>query len=307
MNWQRHVTPLKKMIGYKEVKSILNRHKKRDSWFLDEYSVNPYEGCGFNCTYCYVHGSKYGENLAEKIVLKKDAVAILDKQLSNRAKKGQYGFIALGTATDAYMQVEEEYRISRQYLEIILKYRFSVFISTKSTLIRRDLDVLKEIDRQAILPADLQQSLGRGVILSFSFSTLDEELAKKLEPGALSPQLRLETMKYCSEQGLLTGMNAMPLLPFISDTREEVEKLIAAAKQYGANYVLAAGLTLFGNDPRDSKMLYYRFLRDNYPALLAKYESMYGAVHYSSWKYQSDLKKMTDELCKKYSIKNSIL
>ena len=56
------------MIAYKEVKSILNKHKKRDTWFLDDYSINPYEGCGFNCTYCYVHGSKYGENLAEKIV-----------------------------------------------------------------------------------------------------------------------------------------------------------------------------------------------------------------------------------------------
>ena len=75
------------MIAYKEVKSILNKHKKRDGWFLDDYSINPYEGCGFNCLYCYVHGSKYGENLAEKIVIKKDAAAILDKQLANRAKK----------------------------------------------------------------------------------------------------------------------------------------------------------------------------------------------------------------------------
>ena len=96
------------MIAYKEVKSILNKHKKRDSWFLDDYSINPYEGCGFNCAYCYVHGSKYGENLAEKIVIKKDAAAILDKQLANRARKNQIGFIAVGSATDAYMQVEEE-------------------------------------------------------------------------------------------------------------------------------------------------------------------------------------------------------
>jgi len=84
------------MIAYKEVKSILNKHKKRDSWFLDDYSINPYEGCGFNCTYCYVHGSKYGENLAEKIAIKKDAAAIPDKQLANRAKKNEFGFIAVG-------------------------------------------------------------------------------------------------------------------------------------------------------------------------------------------------------------------
>ena len=96
------------MIAYKEVKSVLNKHKKRDSWFLDDYSVNPYEGCGFNCSYCYIRGSKYGENLAEKITVKQNAVEILDKQLATRAKKNQFGFIAVGSATDAYMQVEKD-------------------------------------------------------------------------------------------------------------------------------------------------------------------------------------------------------
>ena len=118
------------MIAYKEVKSILNKHKKRDSWFLDDYSINPYEGCGFNCTYCYVHGSKYGENLAEKIVIKKDAATILDKQLANRAKKNEFGFIAVGSATDAYMQVEEEIGLTKELLQVILKHNFPVFIST---------------------------------------------------------------------------------------------------------------------------------------------------------------------------------
>ena len=162
------------MIVYKEVKSILNKHKKRDSWFLDDYSINPYEGCGFNCTYCYIHGSKYGENLAEKIVIKKDAAAILDKQLANRAKKNEFGFIAVGSATDAYMQVEEEIGLTRELLQVILKHRFPVFISTKSELIKKDLDLLKQIDANAILPEDLKQNPGRGVIISFSFSTLDE-------------------------------------------------------------------------------------------------------------------------------------
>ena len=109
------------MIAYKEVKSILNKHKKRDSWFLDDYSINPYEGCGFNCTYCYVHGSKYGENLAEKIVIKKAAAAILDKQLANRVKKNEFGFIAVGSSTDAYMQVEEEFGLTRELLRVILQ------------------------------------------------------------------------------------------------------------------------------------------------------------------------------------------
>jgi len=294
------------MIAYKEVKSILNKHKKRDSWFLDDYSINPYQGCGFNCTYCYVHGSKYGENLADKIVIKKDAVAILDKQLANRAKKNEYGFIGVGSATDVYMQIEEEIGLTREFLKIILKHRFPILISTKSELIKRDFDLLKQIDETAILPEDLKQNPGRGVIISFSFSTLDETLAKQIESGAPSPQKRLDTLKLCSDNGFLCGVNAMPLLPFITDTDEELEKIIAAAKLYGANFIFIAGLTLFGNGERDSKQLVFRFLRNHYPQLIEKYEMMYGSVDYPSWQYQQQLKKRADAICAKYKIKNSI-
>ena len=294
------------MIAYKEVRSILNKHKKRDSWFLDDYFINPYEGCGFNCTYCYVHGSKYGENLAEKIVIKKDAATILDRELASRAKKEQFGFIAVGSATDAYMQVEEEVGLTKELLQVILKHRFPVFISTKSELIKRDIELLKQIDENAVLPEDLQQNPGRGVVISFSLSTLDENLAKQLEPGAPAPQKRLETLELCRDRGFLSGVNAMPLLPYISDTDEELEKMAAAAKNYNANYILIAGLTLFGNEERDSKQLIFKFLRNHYPGLLEKYEKMYGSVFYPSWQYQDQLKKKADALCKKYSIRNSI-
>jgi DNA repair photolyase len=174
-------------------------------------------------------------------------------------------------------------------------------------LITRDFDLLKQIDESATLPEDLQQKLKRGVIISFSVSTLDEQLAKQLESGAPSPKERLETLKKCKEQGFLCGLNAMPLLPFISDTDEELEKMVAAAKEYAADYILTSGMTLFGNDERDSKQLYYKFLRNQYPHLLEKYESMYGSAYYPSWKYQDDLKRRTKLLCEKYNIRNSIL
>lgn len=294
------------MIAYKEVKSILNKHKKRDSWFLDDFSVNPYEGCGFNCTYCYVHGSKYGENLAERIVIKKDAATILDKQLAIRAKKNEFGFIAVGSVTDAYMQVEEEIGLTRELLEVILKHRFPVFISTKSKLVKRDLDLLKQIDETAILPEDLKQNPGRGVIISFSFSTLDEKLAEQIEPGAPAPAIRLDTLKFCHDNGFLCGLNAMPLLPFITDTDEELEKMIASAKQYGADFIFIAGLTLFGNDERDSKQLIFKLIRNHYPHLIKKYEEMYRSVDYPLWQYQQQLKRRANALCEKYNIKNGI-
>ncbi|MCE3230060.1 MAG: radical protein, partial [Bacteroidetes bacterium] len=90
------------------VKSILNKTKSRDSWFLDDYTVNPFSGCSFNCLYCYIRGSKYGEHMEEKASIKQNAVELLDKQLSLRAKKNQYGFIVVSSATDPYLHFEKE-------------------------------------------------------------------------------------------------------------------------------------------------------------------------------------------------------
>lgn len=295
------------MITYKEVKSVLNKHKKRDSWFLDDYSVNAYEGCGFNCLYCYIRGSKYGENLAEKITVKQNAAEVLDRQLANRAKKNEFGFIAVGSATDAYMQVEEELLQTRRLLEVILKHKFPVFISTKSTLIRRDIELLKKIDSVAIRPTDFPSWFQRGVILSFSISTLDEKIAKQLESGAPSPADRLATLQACKEQGLFAGINAIPLLPFISDTDEELEKVVRAGRQYGADFLLAGGLTLFGEEPSDSKSLYYRFLERHYPALLDKYKVMFRDNYYQPWEYQDELKRRVSSLCNQYGLQDSIL
>jgi len=153
------------------VKSVLNKRKKRGDWFLDDYTLNPYEGCSFNCQYCYIRGSKYGENMEEQLSVKINAPEVLDRQLALRAKKGQYGIIALASATDPYLQAEEKYRMTEGLLKVILKHRFPVLIITKSQMVLRDLDLLREIDSAAIHAPDLQGRLSRGVIISFSVST----------------------------------------------------------------------------------------------------------------------------------------
>ena len=149
------------MLQLKQVKSVLNKHKQRDSWFLDDYSVNPYEGCSCNCLYCYIRGSKYGTNMEDKLAVKTNALEILEKQLQNRQKKNQYGIVAVGSATDAYLHHELNQNMTRGMLQLLLKYRFPVFISTKSLLIKRDTAILKQIDNTAILPAELVNTLKR--------------------------------------------------------------------------------------------------------------------------------------------------
>ena len=295
------------MLQQKQVVSVLNKHKKRDSWFLTEYSVNPYEGCSCNCLYCYIRGSKYGENMAEHLAVKMNALLVLEKQLRNKAKKEQYGIVVVGSATDAYMHQEEEYKLTEEFLKLLLQYRFPVFISTKRSLITRDIEILKQIDKTAILPADLRDTLKRGVILSVSVSSMDDAIAGMLEPGANKPLQRLELLRQLKTAGFLAGVNAIPILPFISDSEEELEKIIIAAKEYGADYILIGGLTLFGTATADSKTLFYKFLERYDPALIPKYNHLYGQNYFASVAYQEALKQRAERLCKKHGIRNSIL
>jgi DNA repair photolyase len=243
----------------------------------------------------------------EGLAIKTNAPEMLEKQLAARAKKQQYGFVAVGSATDAYIHHEQQWKITRQMLEVLLKYRFPVFISTKCPLIERDIDLLKQINAAAILPPDLQQTLRSGVILSVSVSTMNEQISNMIEPGAASPTERMQLVSTLKKQGFITGVNALPLLPFISDTEDELEKIIAAAKEHGADYLLAGSLTLFGNDAADSKTLYYRFLERYDASLIPRYNQLYGDKHYPPFSYQQELKRKADALCKKYSIQNSIL
>jgi len=295
------------MVNEIKVKSILNKHKKRDDWFLDDYSVNPYSGCSFNCIYCYIRGSKYGENMAKTLSAKINAPELLEKQLSRRAKKGEYGIIALSSSTEPYMPIEEKLKLTRKLLEIILKYRFPVEIATKSKLVLRDLDLLKEIDKNAILPDDLKPKLKHGVIISFSISTLNDKLAKILEPGAPKPMERLEAMKRCKERGFFTGVCFIPVLPFLSDSEEQVEETIKTVKEYGADFIFVGGLTLFGKGPTDCKTLYYKFLRKYHPELVPKYKSLYRIFFAPSKEYQKELEEKSRRLCEKYGIKDRII
>jgi DNA repair photolyase len=290
-----------------QVKSILNKHKKRDDWFLDDYSVNPYEGCSFNCLYCYIRGSKYGENMTRTLSAKVNSPELLEKQLSRRARKGEYGIIAFSSSTEPYMPIEEKLKLTRKLLEIILKYKFPVHVLTKSKLVLRDLDLLKEIDKNAVLPADLKPKLKHGAISSFSISTLDEKLAKILEPGAPAPRERLETMKKCREEGALTGVCYIPVLPFISDTEEELDRMIKTAKDYGADYVFVGALTLFGNKPADCKTLYYKFLERYFPELVPKYKSLFKIFFQPTKEYQEELQERSIRICSKYKIKHRII
>lgn len=295
------------MINEINAKTLLNKNKKRDDWFLGNYPLNPYGGCSMACIYCYTNGSKYGGNYGVRVSAKINAVPILKKQLKNSIKRNERGIIILGSAADPYPSVEKDLTLTRQILEIIKRYKFPIHILTKSELILRDMDILNGIKEVAILPDDLSDKLDNGVIISFSFSTLDEKLSKIIEPGAPSPIERLETMKKYNDAGFKTGIINMPTLPFLSDSEKEIESMVKASKKYRAHYVLYAGLTLYGDAPDDCKTVYYNFLEKNYPDLVPEYEKLFKGSNAPSKRYQNHLAIKYGEISNKYGVKNNII
>lgn len=295
------------MAKEREVKSILNKTKKRDTWFLDDYTLNMYSGCSFNCLYCYIRGSKYGTHMERNLGVKTNAIALLDKQLAARAKKKQYGIIVVSSATDPYLQFEETYQLTKQALEIIAKHRFPVHIITKSDLVIRDFDILEEIDQTAILPDDLQNQLGRGTIITFSFSTIDEGIGQIFEPGAPSPLIRLRALKAAKERNFLSGVSMMPLIPYVSDTGAHLEEMFASFKTHGADYIFPATLTLFGNQAADSRPLVFRAIEKHYPHLLPKYQKIFQNSHELPRYYRDAFYRKMKELGQKYGIRDRII
>ena len=289
-----------------EVKSVLNKTKRRDSWFLDDYTVNLYSSCSFNCLYCYIRGSKYGTNLEQSLSVKANAIEVLDRQLFNRAKKSQYGYIVLSSATDPYLQVEKRYELTRQALEVIIQHRFPVHIITKSDLVVRDFDLLHKIDQNAILPHDLKLSPGRGTLISFSFSTLDEKVAGIFEKGATKPAKRLEALGKTLQEGFHAGVSLMPLLPFISDTTENLKLFFSTFKALGVSYVLPATLTLFGSGSADSKTLVMNAIRAHFPELEERYNRFFQNGYQMPPYYQKAFTEKMKELCDEYKIPGSI-
>jgi DNA repair photolyase len=245
--------------------------------------------------------------MEEKLSVKTNAVELLDKQLALRAKKNQFGFIVLSSSTDPYLQFEKDIQLTRQLLEVILKHRFPVHVITKSDLVLRDLDLLKQVNDNAILPADLEEKLSHKVFITFSFSTVDDAVNKIFEPGATSPSIRLQTMKKVLQQGFFSGVSMMPMLPYITDTSESLGHMFSTFKEAGVRYLFPASITLFGEGIADSKTLVFRAVEKHYPHLLDKYKKLFSYGHQPLLYYSDAFNKKMQQLLKEYELKDRIV
>ena len=283
------------MISEIHSKSILRKHKKIDSWFLTHYGMNLYRGCRHNCVYCDGRHVKYqvdGE-FGEDIVVKVNAPGILDRELdpSRKRKPMPQSFILLGGGVcDTYQPAEEKYQITRSALELIEKYDYPVHILTKSTLVERDLDILKRINDK------------KKAIVSFSFSSTDEKISSIFEPGVPSPTQRLKAIEKIRKAGLSCGIFLMPIIPFITDSPSIILKTLTDAKNAGTEFVIFGTMTLKEGRQKD---YFKKMLNEKYPDLALEYEMLYPAHHKwgeASHKYINPVNRIFDECASELKI-----
>ena len=248
-----------------QAKSILRKRKKIDSWFITHYGMNLYRGCAHDCAYCDGRAEKYrvegifGRDVAEKV----NAVDLLRRELDpgRRRKPLKRSYLMLGGGVgDCYQPAEERYRLSRQVLELAETFDFPVHILTKSTMVERDLDLLLRIQRK------------NGALVSFSFSSIDDDLSAVLEPGVPSPTQRLTSLTRLKSAGIPCGMFLMPVVPFLSDTPELLATAISKARQADLDYIVFGGMTLKMGRQRDH---FYRVLDQHFPGLSSQYRQLY--------------------------------
>jgi DNA repair photolyase len=255
-----------------EAKSILLKRKYIDSWFVARYGLNIYRGCAHNCSYCdgraegyYVEGD-FGRDVTAKI----NAPIMLDRALdpARKRKPLRRGFIMLGGGVgDSYQPAEQLHTLTRACLEVIERHRDPVHILTKSTLVERDLDLLTRING------------GQRAVLSMSFSTVDDGIARVFEPGCSRPSHRLATLRLAKQQGLTTGMYLMPVIPGVSDKAEAIDAAVVAAQDAQCDFVVFGGMTLKPGRQRDHHL---KVIEEYDPTLIPKYQMVYGNDRWGS-------------------------
>lgn len=277
------------MSEFIETKTILSRVKGApDPYFGIAYNMNLYRGCQHQCIYCDSRSKVYGiENFAH-IQIKKNAHTLLEKALRKRIKKGTIG---TGSMNDPYMPIESDLRHTRSALEIIAKYKFPVHILTKSDLVLRDTDILKDISK--IYSA-----------VSFTITSGDDQLSNKIEPGAPVSSLRFKAMKKLAVQGLYTGVLISPVLPFITDSEKNIAEIIALAKDNGAKYILGwMGMT----QREGQREFYYRALDKSFPGLKDKYIRYFGNDYSCSPENAKNLYTIFSDTSNKLGLSNRMI
>jgi DNA repair photolyase len=246
-----------------ETRSLLNRVVSgRNLPFT--WAINPYRGCEFACKYCYARYThefmelRDGIDFERKIFIKQHAAELLRFELK-KVKRGED--LAIGTATDPYQPVERRFEVTRAILEELARHSgLTIGIVTKSNLVTRDAEILRRVGEH------------NRICVNVTVTTVDVDLARKLEPRAPRPDLRLEAVRQLNLAGVDAGVICAPVLPEITDRPRDLEALVKAARDVGAKYIYANPLFL----KPCSAAVFLPFVAEHFPSLVELYRTRYA-------------------------------
>jgi DNA repair photolyase len=249
--WYEEEAPNKRdtIVLPEQARSLISRNQSPDIHFTA--SINPYRGCEMGCPYCYARpshsyvGLSPGLDFETRLFYKADAAKVLEADLN--AKNYKCTPIMLGANTDPYQPIERIHKVTRSVLEVLLRYKNPVCITTKGALVARDADLLAELAKDGLAR------------VMFSIPTLDPDLKRILEPRAASAAAKLKAMRLLADHGVPVGVLVAPIIPVI--TEHEIEAVLGASREAGAS---AAGYTLL-RLPWEVKDLFREWLAEHFP------------------------------------------
>ncbi|MBB5227237.1 radical SAM protein [Treponema ruminis] len=262
-------------------KTILNRH-----------GINIYRGCSHGCIYCDSRSKCYQfTHEFEDIEVKQNAPELLEEALR---KKRRPCMIGTGSMCDPYIPQEKELRLTRRCLEVIDKYNFGAAVLTKSDLVLRDLDLLSRINRKS------------KAVVQMTLTTADDSLCKKIEPGVCPTSRRFETLCACRDEGIPTVVWFTPLLPFINDTKENIDGIIDYCVRAKVHAIICFGI---GLTLREGNREYFYSALDRlalqhsqFANLKERYIRTFGNSYMISSPRNNELMTYLSNLCRKNKI-----
>lgn len=248
--------------------------------------MNIYRGCTHGCIYCDSRSRCYGfTHPFEDIEVKRNAPALLEQKLRSKRKKCMIG---TGAMCDPYLHCEEELRLTRACLEIIDRYGFGVSVLTKSDRILRDLDLLGSIQEKSKAVAQM------------TLTTWDDRLCRIIEPEVCVTSRRLEVLRTMKEAGIPTVVWMTPLLPFINDTKENLEGILEGCLEAGVKGILCFGMGLTLRE--GNREYFYQALDRHFPGLRREYQRRYGNAYELPSPRHRELRQIFENTCAKAGI-----
>src|SRR4051794_24607913 len=256
------------------------------------WSLNPYMGCAHRCTFCYVRAfelradrpsdDRYGTSIRVKV----NIAEVLRRELARPSWQGEA--VAMGAATDPYQPAEGRYKLTRACIEALRDASNPFSLITRNPMIQRDIDLFVEAAQRA------------SVSVVFSVPTLDEDVWRRTEPGTPPPRRRLEALRRLVDAGVKASVGMAPILPGISDSPEQLDAVVRAAREAGATGIWA---NVFYLKPGTREHFLTALARD-WPEQLSRYDELYGSRAYLTKQQVEPVRSLVAELRRKHGIRD---